>query len=103
MSSIPYQLKVYENSLHFGIYSFPPVINSNLFQNQHFPPLSLSELTFQNCHKLQYLLVKGMRTSISSLSIYDCPSLKPLLELDKGEYWPKIAHISTINIDGEYQ
>ncbi|XP_049368084.1 putative disease resistance RPP13-like protein 1 [Solanum verrucosum] len=66
-------------------------------------PSSLSALTIQNCHKLQYLPVKGMPTSISSLSIYDCPLLKPLLEFDKGEYWQKIAHISTINIDGEYQ
>ncbi|KAK4709512.1 hypothetical protein R3W88_030437 [Solanum pinnatisectum] len=66
-------------------------------------PSSLSELTIQNCHKLQYLPVKGMPTSISTLSIYDCPLLKPFLEFDKGEYWSKIAHISTINIDGVYQ
>ncbi|KAM3302818.1 putative disease resistance RPP13-like protein 1 [Capsicum chacoense] len=61
-------------------------------------PSSLSELTIMYCPILRSLPVKGMPSSLSKLSIYDCPLLKPLLEFDKGEYWPKIAHIPEINI-----
>ncbi|KAM3399150.1 hypothetical protein P3S68_002666 [Capsicum galapagoense] len=64
-------------------------------------PSSLSVLTIYNCPNLQSLPVKGMPSSLSKLSIHKCPLLKPPLEFDKGEYWQKIAHISTIYIDGE--
>ncbi|KAH0778006.1 hypothetical protein KY290_009417 [Solanum tuberosum] len=65
-------------------------------------PPSLSELTIGYCPNLQSLPVKGMPSSLSKLHIYNCPLLKPLLECDKGEYWQKIAHISTIEIDWKY-
>ncbi|KAM3303126.1 putative disease resistance protein [Capsicum chacoense] len=65
-------------------------------------PSSLSELNIWNCRNLQSLPVKGMTSSLSELSISCWPLLKPLLEFDKGEYWPEIAHISTIEIDDEY-
>nr|AAU90287.1 Putative disease resistance protein I2C-5, identical [Solanum demissum] len=64
-------------------------------------PSSLSQLTIIYCPKLQSLPVKGMPSSLSKLVIYKCPLLSPLLEFDKGEYWPNIAHISTIEIDEE--
>jgi len=44
-----------------------------------------------------------MPPSISNLYISKCPLLKPLLEFNKGDYWPKIAHIPTIFIDLESQ
>ncbi|KAG5577552.1 hypothetical protein H5410_057686 [Solanum commersonii] len=65
-------------------------------------PSSLSELTIQDCPNLQLLPVKGMPSSLSKLYIYDCPLLKPLLEFDKGEYWPNIAQIPIIEIDQEF-
>ncbi|KAK6776748.1 hypothetical protein RDI58_027749 [Solanum bulbocastanum] len=64
-------------------------------------PSSLSQLTISYCPKLQSLPLKGMPSSLSKLHIYDCPLLKPLLEFDKGEYWPNIAQFPTIKIDYE--
>ncbi|KAH0715707.1 hypothetical protein KY284_008612 [Solanum tuberosum] len=64
-------------------------------------PSSLSQLTIKDCPNLQSLPVKGMPSSLSNLDILKCPLLKPLLEFDKGEYWPEIAHIPTIRIDDE--
>nr|ABI34283.1 Leucine Rich Repeat family protein [Solanum demissum]ABI34365.1 Leucine Rich Repeat family protein [Solanum demissum] len=66
-------------------------------------PSSLSELGIWNCSNLQSLPESGMPPSICNLYISECPLLKPLLEFNKGDYWPKIAHIPTIYIDGEYQ
>ncbi|KAK4709407.1 hypothetical protein R3W88_030332 [Solanum pinnatisectum] len=65
-------------------------------------PSSLSELTIKDCPNLQSLPVKWMPSSLSKLSISNCPLLRPLLEFDKGEYWPNIALIPTIVIDREY-
>ncbi|KAH0747623.1 hypothetical protein KY285_009280 [Solanum tuberosum] len=65
-------------------------------------PSSLSELEISHCPNLQSLPVKGMPSSLSKLHICKCPLLSPLLEFDKGEYWPEIAHIPTIQIDEEY-
>ncbi|KAH0746846.1 hypothetical protein KY285_008503 [Solanum tuberosum] len=65
-------------------------------------PSSLSKLTIKNCPKLQSLPVKGMPSSLSELYINDCPLLTPLLEFDKGKYWPNIAQIPIIYIDGAH-
>ncbi|TMW82885.1 hypothetical protein EJD97_004170 [Solanum chilense] len=61
-------------------------------------PSSLSHLTISHCPNLQSL---PLPSSLSKLSISKCPLLTPLLELNKGEYWTNIAHISTIQIDWE--
>ncbi|XP_049380476.1 putative disease resistance protein At3g14460 [Solanum stenotomum] len=64
-------------------------------------PSSLSQLEISHCPNLQSLPIKGMPSSLSKLSISECPLLTPLLEFDKGEYWPEIAHIPTIQINEE--
>ncbi|KAG5584696.1 hypothetical protein H5410_045130 [Solanum commersonii] len=65
-------------------------------------PSSLSELTIRNCPNLQSLPVKGMPSSLSELWIFRCPLLSPLLEFQKGEYWPNIAQIPFIFVDGKH-
>ncbi|XP_055834856.1 putative disease resistance RPP13-like protein 1 [Solanum dulcamara] len=65
-------------------------------------PSSLSQLTISDCPNLQSLPVKGMPSSLCKLCILNCPLLKPLLEFDKGEYWPNIAQIPMILIDRKY-
>nr|XP_009773429.1 PREDICTED: LOW QUALITY PROTEIN: putative disease resistance RPP13-like protein 1 [Nicotiana sylvestris] len=65
-------------------------------------PSSLSKLHIWYCPNLQHLPVKGMPSSISTIWIHNCPLLKPLLEFDKGDYWPNIAHLPTIRVDKEY-
>ncbi|KAL3325340.1 hypothetical protein AABB24_039104 [Solanum stoloniferum] len=64
-------------------------------------PSSLSHLEISLCPNLQSLPLKGMPSSLSVLSIDKCPLLKPLLEFDKGEYWPNIAQFPTIRINGK--
>ncbi|KAH0746851.1 hypothetical protein KY285_008508 [Solanum tuberosum] len=62
-------------------------------------PSSLSQLIIMDCHNLQSLPIKGMPSSLSKLDICDCPLLTPLLEFDKGKYWPNIAQIPIIFIN----
>ncbi|KAH0713947.1 hypothetical protein KY289_009906 [Solanum tuberosum] len=64
-------------------------------------PSSLSQLIIKDCRNLQSLPVKGMPSSLSELYIDDCPLLTPLLEFDKGKYWPNIAQIPIIFINGK--
>ncbi|XP_027768757.1 putative disease resistance RPP13-like protein 1 isoform X2 [Solanum pennellii] len=64
-------------------------------------PSSLSHLDISNCPNLQSLPLNGIPSSLSKLSISECLLLEPLLEFEKGEYWPQIAHIPTIDIDWE--
>ncbi|KAM3303245.1 hypothetical protein P3S67_014275 [Capsicum chacoense] len=54
-------------------------------------PCSVRTLRISNLKTLNSQILKSL-TSLESLHI----------EFNKGEYWPKIAHISTIYIDGEY-
>ena len=61
--------------------------------------ICLKELSFRGCPKLRYL---GLPATVVSLQIKDCPMLKERCLKEKGEYWPNIAHIPCIQIDGSY-
>ncbi|KAH1148519.1 hypothetical protein GLYMA_15G230900v4 [Glycine max] len=59
---------------------------------------SLKGLILLNCPNLQQLPEEGLPKSISHLFIDHCPNLKQRCQDPGGEDWPKIAHISTVDI-----
>lgn len=62
---------------------------------------SLVMLIIEDCPKLLSLADENMLSNLSSLEIANCPLLKQrCLPKDKGEYWPMIASIPQVKIDG---
>ncbi|KAJ9697505.1 hypothetical protein PVL29_009363 [Vitis rotundifolia] len=66
--------------------------------------ISLKVLQFRDCPKLQSFVPKeGLPSTLERLLIRGCPILKKRCLKDKGKYWPKIAHIPYVQIDGIVQ
>ncbi|RVW72204.1 putative disease resistance RPP13-like protein 1 [Vitis vinifera] len=72
---------------------------------------SLAYLSLQNLISLQYLDVTtcpnlgslgSMPATLEKLEIWQCPILEERYSKEKGEYWPKIAHIPCIAMRGQY-
>ncbi|KAL3509366.1 hypothetical protein ACH5RR_028767 [Cinchona calisaya] len=61
----------------------------------------LNTLTIGHCPKIQSLPDEGLPASLTTLEIWECPLLKPRLEWEKGQDWPKVAHIPCVVVDGE--
>ncbi|KAK9938877.1 hypothetical protein M0R45_015592 [Rubus argutus] len=75
--------------LEFGCLSNLKTINSKELKRL----ISLQSLEIHKCPKLQCLPDDGLPISLSDLTIYDCPLVTQRCKEDKGEDWPKIAHI----------
>ncbi|XP_030965148.1 putative disease resistance protein RGA4 [Quercus lobata] len=61
---------------------------------------SLQSLRIQNCPNLTSL-PEGMPKSLSTLFIWNCPKLLERCKREKGEDWPKIAHIPNLELLSE--
>lgn len=63
---------------------------------------SLRYLSIMNCEKLNVLPSEGLLEQLWHLEISNCPLLKPRCLRVKGDYWPKIAGIPCVELDGTY-
>ncbi|XP_027159207.1 putative disease resistance protein At3g14460 isoform X1 [Coffea eugenioides] len=60
---------------------------------------SLQMLGIYHCPRLQSLPEEGLPASLTELHIANCPLLKPRLEWEKGQDWPKVARIHRVIVD----
>ncbi|KAH7564711.1 hypothetical protein JRO89_XS09G0010600 [Xanthoceras sorbifolium] len=84
---------------HLEISSFPKLkyLTSDGFQNL----TSLVNLSIWSCPNLISFPKIGLPPSLMLLYIYDCLMLKERCRKDRGQEWPKIAHIPCTRIDGK--
>jgi Leucine-rich repeat (LRR) protein len=80
----------------FGLSSLETLDGTGL---QHLT--SLRTLIINGCPGLQSMPEKGLPMSLVELVIRRCPLLRERCRREKGEDWPKIAHISCIEIEDD--
>ncbi|XP_045819773.1 putative disease resistance protein At3g14460 [Trifolium pratense] len=59
---------------------------------------SLEDLCIRNCPSFERLPEEGLRNSLSSLWISDCPLIKEQYKKEEGERWHTIRHIPSVTI-----
>ncbi|KAM4072792.1 hypothetical protein ACB094_11G166300 [Castanea mollissima] len=79
------------------IWNIPHLKSLDGNELQHFT--TLKKLGIGCCPNLQSMPEEGLPKSLSFLSVKKCPLLKTRCLREKGEDWPKIAHIPIIKID----
>ncbi|KAL7234443.1 hypothetical protein ACSBR1_017949 [Camellia fascicularis] len=101
VSSFPVDGMLLPTSLtHLWIYNFPNLekISSSMETIQN-----LTELYFRNCPRLASFPEQGgLPPSLLELDISGCPIMKRRCEKGKGQYWPLIAPIPGVFIEGRY-
>ncbi|CDP16446.1 unnamed protein product [Coffea canephora] len=76
-------------SLHLNYLQNLKVLNYSALRHL----TSLQNLGFNDCPRLQSLPEEGLPASLTELRFSKCPLLKPRLEWEKGQDWPKVAYI----------
>ena len=61
----------------------------------------LVAMTILNCPLIPSLPEQGLPQSLKELYIKECPLLTKSCKENDGEYWPKIAHVPTIEIEDD--
>ncbi|KAM6570817.1 hypothetical protein CsatB_018802 [Cannabis sativa] len=84
-------------TLHIRESSKLETLNGKAFQQL----TSLQKLYIYYCERLQCLPEEGLPTYLSRLWIVGCPLVKQRCEKEKGEDWPKIQHITHVEVDWE--
>jgi leucine-rich repeat protein SHOC2 len=59
---------------------------------------SLESLYIEDCPYLESLPEEGLPSSLSTLSIHDCPLIKHQYQKEGGELWHTISHIPHVTI-----
>ncbi|KAI9074168.1 hypothetical protein K1719_043883 [Acacia pycnantha] len=86
--------------VYFSIFSFS---NLKLLEGKGLQHLtSLQELSICYCPNLESLPEDALPSSLLLLIICECPKLEERYDYQKGKHLSKIAHIPTIQINGEY-
>ena len=97
VESFPEEALLTPTLTYFSILLFPNLKSLKEFQQLN----SLQCLKIKNCKNLRSLPEEGLPTSLSSLILNGCPLLEQQCQRDKGEDWPKIAHIPFIKINSD--
>ncbi|CAL5330700.1 unnamed protein product [Camellia sinensis] len=101
MSSFPVDGMLLPTSLmSLGIWNFPNLekISSSMETIQN-----LTDLHFSNCPRLASFPEQGgLPPSLLELHFSRCPIMKRRCEKGKGQYWPLIAPIPEVTIDGRH-
>ncbi|KAK6140528.1 hypothetical protein DH2020_025727 [Rehmannia glutinosa] len=85
--------------IKFSIARFPKLSSlSRVLENL----ILLQHLSIMNCTSLNVLPSENLLEKLWHLEISDCPLLKQRCLRDRGDYWPKIAGIPCVEIDGTY-
>ncbi|KAL7204530.1 hypothetical protein ACSBR2_017576 [Camellia fascicularis] len=101
VSSFPVDGMLLPTSLtRLSIFNFPNLekISSSMETIQN-----LTRLTFYNCPRLASFPEQGgLPPSLLELEFYGCPIMKRRCEKVEGQYWPLIAPIPKVTIEGRY-
>ncbi|GMP41480.1 hypothetical protein CsSME_00011567 [Camellia sinensis var. sinensis] len=100
LEKISSSMETIQNLTYLGFSDCPRLAS---FPEQGGLPPSLLSLVFRNCPRLASFPEQGgLPPSLSILQFYGCPIMKRRCEKGKGQYWPLIAPIPGVFIEGRY-
>ncbi|GMP41475.1 hypothetical protein CsSME_00011564 [Camellia sinensis var. sinensis] len=100
LENISSSMETIQNLTHLQIMDCPRLAS---FPKQGGLPPSLLRLDFKNCPRLASFPGQGgLPPSLLELEFSECPIMKRRCEKGKGQYWPLIAPIPGVFIEGRY-